>query len=276
MHQVPLLALAQREDATEQFLGLAAIEEVILIGSAFIGIAGRDRDADAQFFGAIEERGNVFSGVAVENRCVDVDGKAFCLRRLNRANGNVEHTLLRNCLVVMLFQAIEMDGEEQIRRRLEQMQLLLKQKRVGAKRDKLLARDNAFDDLADFAVDQRLAARDRHHRRAAFVDRVEAILDRKTLIEDRIRVVDLAAADASEIAAKQRLQHQDQRIALVTQELLLEQVSADLHFFEKGNFHNDSVSLDMRAMRDIGMNVCRLDGCQFGRQPELYRLIWAS
>ena len=49
MHQVPLLALAQSEDAAEQLLGLAAVEEVLLVGRALIGIAGRDRYADAEF-----------------------------------------------------------------------------------------------------------------------------------------------------------------------------------------------------------------------------------
>ena len=76
------------------------------------------------------------------------------------------------------------------------MQLLLEQQRVGAKRDELLAGDDAFDDLTDLAMDQRLAAGYSHHRRAAFVDRVEAVLDRQTLVEDRVRIIDLAAADA--------------------------------------------------------------------------------
>src|SRR5665811_1294696 len=89
------------------------------------------------------------------------------------------------------------------------MQLLLEQQRVGAERDELLTRDDAFDDLTDLAMDERLAAGYSHHRRAAFVDRVEAVLDRQTLVEDRVRIIDLAAADAGEIAAEQRLQHQN-------------------------------------------------------------------
>ena len=53
------------------------------------------------------------------------------------------------------------------------------------------------------------------HRRAAFVDRVEALLhgDRRWL-KIAIGIVDLAAAGAGEIAAEQRLQHQHERIAL--------------------------------------------------------------
>src|SRR5664280_1667022 len=102
------------------------------------------------------------------------------------------------------------------------MQLLLEQQRVGAKRDKLLTRDDAFDDLTDLAMDERLTAGNSHHRRAAFVDRVEALLDRQTLVQDRVRIIDLAAADAGEIAAEQRLQHQNERIAFATHDPLLE------------------------------------------------------
>ena len=130
----------------------------------------------------------------------------------------LEAALHAHRLVVMLLEAVEMHGEEQIGRRLEQVQLLLQQQRVGAQRDELLARHDAFDDLADLLVDQRLAAGDRHHRRAAFVDRVEAFLHRQALVQDRVRIIDLAAADAGEIAAEQRLQHQHERIALAARQ----------------------------------------------------------
>src|SRR6516164_9272247 len=41
MHEVPLLALAEREHVAEQLLGLGAVEEVFLVGSALIGITRR-------------------------------------------------------------------------------------------------------------------------------------------------------------------------------------------------------------------------------------------
>ena len=110
-----------------------------------------------------------------------------------------------------------MDREEQIGRRGEQVQLLFKQQRIGAERHEFLARDDACNDLADLLVDQRLAAGNRHDRCAAFIDRVETVLDRQALVEDRVRIIDLAAADAGEVAAEQRLQHQHQRIALSAQ-----------------------------------------------------------
>jgi hypothetical protein len=76
------------------------------------------------------------------------------------------------------------------------MQLLFKKQRVGAQRYELLARNDAFDDFADLLVDQRLAARDRHHRRSTFVDRIQAFLHRKSLVKDGVGIIDLAAAEA--------------------------------------------------------------------------------
>ncbi len=93
------------------------------------------------------------------------------------------------------------------------------QDRVGAQVDELLARHDAGDDLRHLLVDERLAARDGHHRRAAFIDRLQRVLDAHPLLQDLLRIVDLAAAGAGQIALEQRLQHQHQRIALVTAQL---------------------------------------------------------
>src|ERR1700724_3315463 len=112
--------------------------------------------------------------------------------------------LLAHRFIVVLLEAIEVYGEEQVGRRLELIELLFEQQRVGAQRHELLARHDALDDRADVLVDERFAARNGDHRGTAFVDRRQAFLDRKPAIENRIRVVDLAAADAGEVAAEQR------------------------------------------------------------------------
>ena len=118
--------------------------------------------------------------MAVVDRGVDVDGETLGLGGLDRRDRAVEHAVLADRLVVVVLEPVEVNGEEQVRRRLEQMQLLLEQQRVGAQRDEFLAGDDAFDDLADLAMDQRLAAGNRDHGRAAFVDRVEhSLTDRR-------------------------------------------------------------------------------------------------
>ncbi len=102
MHEVPLLALAERKDVAEQLLGLGAVEEVLLVGRTLIGITGRHRDADAELGGEVEELGDLLGRVAVEDGGVDVDGEAAGLGRLDRGDGAIEHALLRNRLVVMV------------------------------------------------------------------------------------------------------------------------------------------------------------------------------
>ena len=210
---------------------------MLLVGRALIGIARRHRDADTEFGREIEEFGDIFRRVTIEDRGVDIDREAARLRGLDRRDRAVEHALLRNRLVVVLLQTIQMHREEQVRRRLEQIELLLQQQRIGAQRDELLARHEAAHDLADLLVDQRLAARNRHHRRAALVGGVPAFLRRHAAIEDRVGIVDLAATDAGKVAAKQRLQHQHQRIAFSAQQLLLDQIAADTQFLEEGYCH---------------------------------------
>jgi hypothetical protein len=130
-----------------------------------------------------------------------------------------------------------MHGKEQIGRGLKQVQLLLQKQRIRTERDEFLLGYKPFDDLSDFPVDQRLTTRNCHHRGTALINRVEAFLDGETTIENRLRVVDLAATEARQVAAKQRLEHEDQRIALTPQQFLLEDVRADFHFLAKGNVH---------------------------------------
>ncbi len=153
--------------------------------------------------------------------------KPLALAALIARHGLLEAALHAHRLVVMLLDAVEMHREEQIGRRLEQMQLLLQKQRVGAQRDEFLARHDAFDDFADLLVDERLAARNGDHRRAALVDRVEAFLHRQALVEDGVGIIDLAAAEAGKIAAEQRLQHEHQRIALAALQPLAQHIRAD-------------------------------------------------
>jgi hypothetical protein len=53
---------------------------------------------------------------------------------------------------------------------------------------------------------------------------MRGIGDRDALIQNLIGVIDLAAARAREIAAKERLEHQHERIAFVSPEVLSDDV----------------------------------------------------
>src|ERR1700730_1720328 len=173
----------------------------------------------------------------VIDRGVDVDGETLGLCRLYGGDGAVEYALLANRLVVVLAQSVQMHGEEEIRRGLEQMQLLLQKQRIGAERDELLLGHEAFDDICDLAVNERLASRNGDHGRAALIGGIKAFLDGEATVEDRIGIVDFAATDASKIAAEERLEHQHQRIAFAPKQLLLEDVGADAQLLEEWDSH---------------------------------------
>ena len=77
----------------------------------------------------------------------------------------------------------------------------------------------------------------RDDRGAALVDGCEAFIERQALGEDLLGVVDLAAARAGEVAAEERLEHQDERVALDAAEALLEEVLADAVLLDEGDAH---------------------------------------
>ena len=185
-----------------------------LVGRPLVGIAGRDGDAvDAHLGHRVEEPRHPLGLGGVEQRGVDVDPEALRLGEPDRLDRAVVDAVLADRAVVVLAVAVEVHGPGEERVRLEQVDLLFEQQRVGAEIDEFLAGDQALDDLLDLAVQQRLAAGDDDDRRAAFVDRFEALGDAEPLVQDRVGIVDLAAAGAGQVAAEQRLQHQHERIA---------------------------------------------------------------
>ena len=148
-----------------------------------------------------------------------------------------------------------MDGEGQIGRRREEVELLLQQQGIGAEVDEALALDQLRHDAADVLVDQRLATRDRDHRRAAFLHRPDTILDGQALVQDGIRVVDLAAARTGQIAAKQRLQHQHQGVAALAREALLHDVGADAQLLDQG-YGQGCLDYKGNGPTELGATAC--------------------
>ena len=258
-----LAAIAAAENVAEQLAGALAIEEVLLIGRALIGIAGRHRDAvQPHRHHLVEELGGAFRIGAVEQRAVDLGAEALGLRQLDRGDGLFVGAVLADRLVVHGLVAVEMDRPGEIRMRLVLVDLLGQQQRVGAQDHELVARDEALDDLRHLAMEQRLAAGDRHGRRAAFVDRFHALVIDEALVQDLVGIIDLAAAGAGQIAAEQRLQHQHQRIALAPHQVLLDDIGADARRLLERNTHCYSPFARAASPAAAG------SGSQFGRQPE--------
>src|SRR3974390_845638 len=131
-----------------------------------------------------------------------------------------------------------MDRPGEVVVRLVLSDLLRQKERVSAENYEFVAFEEAFHDLRHLAMEQRFAARDRRHRRAAFVDRLHALVIAQALIQYLVGIVDLAAARACEIAAEERLEHQNERIAFAAGQMLLEQVTANLGHLMNWNSHD--------------------------------------
>ena len=164
-----------------------------------------------------------------------VTRKPAALAALIADDGLVEDALALDRGVVALAQAVHVHRPREVGARLEVLELLLEQERVRAQVDELLALDQLGGDHVDLGVDQRLAAGDRDHRRAALLDRSDRLLDRHAPAQLVLGVLDLAAARAGEVALEQRLELDDQRKLLAFREALAHQVDAharalsDLH-----------------------------------------------
>ena len=149
------------------------------------------------------------------------------LRGPDRRHRLVEHALAFDRGVVALAQAVHVNRPGEVWARLELVQLLLQQQRVRAQVHELLACHQLRGDEVDLGMDERLAARDRDHRRARLLDRVERLLDRHPLLQDVLRVLDLPAERAGEVALEERLELDEQRELLHAPQLLLGQVAGD-------------------------------------------------
>src|SRR5882757_6195581 len=117
-----------------------------------------------------------------------------------------------------------MDRKCKVFARFEESDLLLQQQRVRTQVDVLPARDQPFHDLNDLRVHQWLAARDGNHRRSAFLHGTEALFRRQLLLEDVGGILNLAAAGTRQVAAEERLQHQNQRVTLAAAHPLLQHI----------------------------------------------------
>jgi hypothetical protein len=107
----------------------------------------------------------------------------------------------------------------------------------------------ALDDLLDLRMDQRLASGDAHHRGAAFVDGLEALLGGQALVQGFFGELDLAATGAFQVAAEEGLEHQDERVPFVPLQLLRHHVTDDAQRLGNGDRHIGGEDYPHRSKR---------------------------
>src|ERR1700729_38233 len=224
---------------------------MLLVGRTLVGVTRRYRNAiDAELSHGIEEGGDTRRVRIVEEGAVDGDAEALRLGRFERLDSAVVDAWLADRLVMHLLVAVEMDRPGEIGARLVLIDLLFEQQRIGADDRKFFARNDSLDDLCQGSVQQRFAARHDDHRSAAFIDRGQRVFDGYALVKDGVGIVDLAAARASEVAAKQRLQHQNQRVALAAREMLPNDIGADSYNLPEGYAHDRSLQSQSQSQLD--------------------------
>ncbi len=230
MVEAPPGPVAAREGLLEQLTGLLDAQEVLLVGCLLVGVGGRDHHlVDLQVVvEVVEDLDDGLGRVGVEEGGVRGDPEAALLGLLDRRHRLVEHPFLGHRFIVPLAQAVDVDGEREVGRGRELLQLLAHQHRVGAEEDVLLLRHQLADDLVDLRVHQRLAAGDGDHRGARFEHGADGLGHRHALLEDSGRVLDLPAALAGEVAGEQRLQLDNQRELFPLSELLFNEVRRNL------------------------------------------------
>ena len=226
------------ENLTEQAFTGGASEKHILLWRVLVAVPRRDRDAfDAKLHGLVKEISHAVGIFTRKQRAVDRYAEAFAARKPDRCDRLVVDSFLADRLIVALPIAVEMDRERQVRRGLVLVNVLGKQNGIGAEVDEFLARHNAGDDLRHFLMNQRFAARNGYDGRAALVNRAQRVVQAHALLENLLGVIDLAAAGAGEIALKQWLEHQNQRVALDAAQLATREITRHTIGLNQRNSH---------------------------------------
>ena len=189
----------------------------------------------------VEEIADALRVGAVEKRGVGGDAEAALYGFADAFDGEFVAAFLADGEIVVLVLPIHVHRKAEVFAGLEEMEFFLQQQGVGAEIDVFFARDQPFDDFVDFGMHQRFAAGDGDHRRAAFVHRFEALFRRQVHFQNVRRILNLAAARARQVAAEQRLQHEDQRIAVATGHALLQHIADDRPHLRNRNTHIESI-----------------------------------
>ena len=134
MVEPPLLPGPAGEHLLEQLPRLLHAHEVVLVGRLPIRVGGRDHHrVDVQVIvQEVQAVPDSFRRVVAEERGVRGNAEPAALGLLDGVDGHVEDALLAHRLVVALPQPVDVHGPGEVRRGLEEVQLLLHQQCVRA------------------------------------------------------------------------------------------------------------------------------------------------
>jgi hypothetical protein len=122
----------------------------------------------------------------------------------------------------------------------KEVELAFEKEGVGAEIDVFFAGDEALDDFIDLRMNEGFAAGDGNHGGTALVSRRPALFRSEAFAENVIGILDFTAAGAGEVATKEGLEHENERVALVAAEFLPEDIRSDGPSLADGNWHMGS------------------------------------
>ena len=221
---------AVREQHVEQGTGFLAAEEVGLIGGSLIGIAGAYRHAlDTSIHHLVEQISDGIGVGTFEERGIGRDAIAHLDGGANSDHGLVICALPADREVVVVSRAVHVDREREVLGGLKPacFKFLFQENGVGAEVDVLLAFHQFLHEFTDGAVQQWFAPRNGDHGGPAFVYGSEGLVKGHVLAEDVGWILDLATPGAGQIAAKQRLQHEDQGVPPAASQSLPQYITGD-------------------------------------------------
>jgi hypothetical protein len=128
---------------------------------------------------------------------------------------------------VVLAKAVHVDGKGEVLRGFEARERFFELEGIGAEVDEAFLLDQAGDDLVDLRMEERFATGNRDDGSAAFVGGGPTVLRREISAEYFGGELNFAAAGAGEVAAKQGLEHEDERVALDPAQALPQDVGGD-------------------------------------------------
>src|SRR4029079_18464862 len=152
----------------------------------------------------------------------------------DRRDRNLPEARVVADVVVDLLHPVEVNDKRETGVWLEPVEHVRETQRVRAELNVPLHLEEAADNVLDALEDERLAAADRDDRSRALHRRLEAFLHGQPGLV-RLVLADLPAADAGDVAAEGRLQHDHEGVAVVL--LLRGDVASDLDGAAKRKLH---------------------------------------
>src|SRR5579862_210868 len=233
-----VVALEQLVSLAELLANFIARHEDFLGHYRSVGIGRRKHVAiDAECLEISEKIGNLFDVRLFVNCGVGGDEKTRSLGCLDAFDCFAEHAVALNADIVSLFEPIEVDVEEQAGGRREIAEMLANKHTVSAKVDVFFAGKNFVGQAANLGINHGLAAANGNNRRAAVVNRLQALLNGEHLVDGGLVFANAAAASAGEIAGVERFEHHHQRKLLRPGNALASEITRHARSEAKRNSH---------------------------------------